>query len=242
MVIYMNIDITEAIKMIPRSVISLIVLFFVTKLIGKKQASELSLFDYVIGISIGNFTAEMVMDLENQYINGIIAIISFGIISFFVSHITAKSIVLRRFIIGVPTIIIEDGKILTNGLKKAKIDINDLLEQCRGAGYFDISEISYALMEVNGKISILPKVDYQVPNLIDLNIKKEKEELTANVIIDGKLMIHNLENINKNVEWLNKELMKNGHSNYKNILLATITNNKLTIYEKKNLKSKKILE
>lgn len=238
----MNIDILEAINMIPRSVISLVVLFFVTKLVGKKQVSELSLFDYVIGISIGNFTAEMVMDLENQYINGIIAIISFGAVSYFVSHITAKSIVLRRFLIGTPTIIIEDGKILTNGLRKAKIDINNLLEQCRGAGYFDISEISYALMEANGKLSILPKVDYQVPNLVDLNIKKEKEQLTANVIIDGKVMINNLENINKDIKWLNKELNKNGHNNYKNILLATVTNNKLTIFEKNSIKSKKILE
>ena len=238
----MNIDFLEAFGMIPRSVISLIVLFFVTKLIGKKQVSELSLFDYVIGISIGNFTAEMVMDVNSQYINGIIAILSFGLVSYFVSHITAKSIVLRRFLIGTPTIIIEDGKISTGGLKKAKIDINDLLEQCRGAGYFDISEVSYAIMEANGKISILPKVDYQVPNLIDLHIKKDKESLSSNVIIDGQILIHHVNNSNKSIEWLNKELKKQGHTNYKNILLATLTNNVLTIYEKDQVKIKKILE
>lgn len=238
----MKFDFVEAIGIIPRSIFSLVVLFFITKLIGKKQVSELSLFDYVIGISIGNFTAEMVMDVNGQYINGIVAIISFGVVSYLVSHLTAKSIVLRRFLIGTPTMIIENGKILTEGLRKAKIDVNDLLEQCRGAGYFDISEISYALMEVNGKLSILPKIDYQIPNLIDLNIKKEKEALTANVIIDGNLMIHNLENINKDIKWLNKELTKQGHSNYKNILLATVTNNQLTIYEKNNQKQKKILE
>lgn len=238
----MNIDITEAFNMIPRSIISILVLFLVTKLIGKKQVSQLSLFDYVIGISIGNFTAEMVMDLDNQYINGVVAIITFGVVSYFVSYITAKSIVLRRFIVGIPTIIIDNGKISLNGLKKAKIDINDLLEQCRNQGYFDISEISYAVMEANGKISILPKINYQVPNLEDLNIKKEKEQLTANVIIDGKLMINNLKNINKDIKWLNKELNKNGYNNYNSILLATVTNNKLTIYEKSNIKSKKILE
>ena len=127
-------------------------------------------------------------------------------------------------------------------MAKAKIDINDLLQQCRNAGYFDISEVSYAIMEVNGKISILPKVDYQVPNLQDLKIKKEKESLTSNVIIDGNLMIHNLKNSNKNLEWLNKELAKQGHTNYKNILLATITGDTLTVYEKLRLKPKKVLE
>lgn len=238
----MNVDVNEALSIIPRAIFSLIVLFFITKLIGKKQVSELSLFDYVIGISIGNFTAEMTMDLNSQYINGIVAIISFGVVSYLVSYITMKSISLRRFLIGIPTIIIEDEKISLQGLKKAKIDINDLLEQCRAQGYFDISEISYAVMEVNGKLSILPKTDYQVPTLKDLKIKGDKAYLTSNVIIDGNLMEKNLKNSNKNIEWLNKELLKQGHSNYDNILLATITNNKLTIFEKTNVNTTKTLE
>ena len=193
----MNIDYLEAFKIIPRSITSLVVLFFITKLMGKKQVSELSLFDYVIGISIGNFTAEMVMSFDNQYINGIIAIVTFGVISYLVSVVTMKNMTLRRFIIGVPTVIIEDGKISLEALKKTKLDINDLLEQCRTMGYFDITEISYAILEVNGKISILPKSDYQVPTLTDLNIKKDKNYLSANIIIDGKLIKDNLENTNK---------------------------------------------
>ncbi len=235
-------NINEALSIIPRSVISLIVLFFVTKLIGKKQVSELSLFDYVIGISIGNFTAEMTMSLDHQYINGIVAIVSFGIVSYLVSITTIKSMHLRRFIIGVPTVIIEDGKILRESLKKTKLDVNDLLEQCRSQGYFDISEVSYAILEVNGKVSILPKSDYQVPTLKDLNIKGNKAYLSSNIIIDGNLMKNNLENTNKSLTWLNKELTKLGHTNYENILLATITNGTLKVYEKNNEEAKKVLE
>lgn len=239
---FMNIDIVEALRIIPRGAISLVVLFFITKLMGKKQVSELSLFDYVIGISIGNFTAEMVMNFDYQYINGIIAISTFGIISYLVSIVTLKSIHLRRFLIGVPTVIIEDGKISLNALRKAKLDINDLLEECRGEGYFDISEISYAILEVNGKLSILPKSDYQVPNLKDLKIKKDKAYLSVNVIIDGVLMEENLRNSNKGLDWLNKELKKQGHANYENILLATITNGVLSVFEKNDIKAKEVLE
>lgn len=238
----MEINIIEALRIIPRGITSLVVLFFITKLMGKKQVSELSLFDYVIGISIGNFTAEMVMNFNNQYINGIIAITTFGIISYLVSVLTLKSMTLRRFIIGVPTVIIEEGKINLNALKKTKLDVNDLLEQCRGEGYFDISEISYAILEVNGKLSILPKSDYQVPNLKDLKIKKNKAYLSVNVIIDGVLMENNLKNTNKNIEWLNKELEKQGHTNYENILLATITNGVLSVFEKNNTEMQKVLE
>ena len=239
---YMNIDYLEAFKIIPRSITSLVVLFFITKLMGKKQVSELSLFDYVIGISIGNFTAEMVMSFDNQYINGIVAIITFGVISYLVSVVTMKNMTLRRFIIGVPTVIIEDGKISLEALKKTKLDINDLLEQCRTMGYFDIKEISYAILEVNGKISILPKSDYQVPTLTDLNIKKDKNYLSSNIIIDGKLIKDNLENTNKDEKWLKKELKKQGYSSYNNILLATLTNGNLAVFEKNHKRTKKVLE
>lgn len=238
----MNIDFIEAFKIIPRSVVSLIVLFLITKLMGKKQVSELSLFDYVIGISIGNYTAEMVMNFDYQYINGIIAILTFGIISYLVSVLTMKSMSLRRFLIGVPTIIIDEGKISLEALKKAKLDINDFLEQCRGEGYFDVSEISSAILEVNGKISILPKRDYQVPTLKDLKIKANKEYLSVNVIIDGNLMENNLKNSNKNKAWLDKELEKQGYNGYENILLATITNDSLNIFDKDTKTPKKVLE
>lgn len=238
----MNIDFIKAFKIIPRSVVSLIILFLITKLMGKKQASELSLFDYVIGISIGNYTAEMVMNFDYQYINGIIAILTFGIISYLVSVLTMKNMSLRRFLIGVPTIIIDEGKISLEALKKAKLDINDFLEQCRGEGYFDVSEISSAILEVNGKISILPKRDYQVPTLKDLKIKANKEYLSVNVIIDGNLMENNLKNSNKNKAWLDKELEKQGYNGYKNILLATITNDSLNIFDKDTKTPKKVLE
>lgn len=238
----MNIDFIEAIRIIPRSVLSLVILFLITKLMGKKQVSELSLFDYVIGISIGNYTAEMVMNFDYQYINGIIAILTFGIISYLVSILTMKSMLLRRFLIGVPTIIIDEGKISLEALKKAKLDINDFLEQCRSEGYFDVSEISSAILEVNGKISILPKRDYQVPTLKDLKIKTNKEYLSVNVIIDGNLMENNLQNSNKNIEWLNKELEKQGYDGYDNILLATITNDVLSVFEKNAKIPKKVLE
>ena len=238
----MNIDFIEAFKIIPRSVVSLIVLFLITKLMGKKQVSELSLFDYVIGISIGNYTAEMVMNFDYQYINGIIAILTFGIISYLASVLTMKNMSLRRFLIGVPTIIIDEGKISLEALKKAKLDINDFLEQCIGEGYFDVSEISSAILEVNGKISILPKRDYQIPTLKDLKIKANKEYLSVNVIIDGNLMENNLKNSNKNKAWLDKELEKQGYNGYENILLATITNDSLNIFDKDTKTPKKVLE
>jgi len=240
---FSNIDYLELARIVPRSLISLITLFLITKLIGKKQVSELSLFDYVIGISIGNFTAEMTMAMDGQYLNGVVAIIVFGLFAYLVSLITMKSITLRRIIIGIPSVLVEDGQILVDNLKHVNIDINEFLEQCRSQGYFDLSEISYAIMESNGKLSILPKAEYKPVTIKDMKLKYTKENLTSNVIIDGKFMKNNIKNTEKSIDWIKHELKVKGYTDMSNIILATLKDNTLTVYEKNKGKDvKKVLE
>lgn len=90
----------ELLDVFIRALLSLITLFLIAKMLGAKQVSQLSLFDYVIGISIGNFAAEMTINLESQYLNGILAVVVFGFVAYFVSFLTMKSIKLRRFFYG----------------------------------------------------------------------------------------------------------------------------------------------
>ena len=241
---YCSIDFKELLDVTIRALSSLVTLFLVTKMLGKKQVSQLSLFDYVIGISIGNFAAEMTINLESKEINGIWAVILFGLFAYLISYLTMKSIMLRRFFMGTPTILIQDGKIIEKNLKKMKFDINDMLEEVRSAGYFDLSQVEYALLEANGEVSILPKPEYRPLTPKDMNIKVSKEGLCSNVIIDGKIMHNNLENINKDEKWLNKQLKVKGYSDISKILLATIdVNNKLVIYERNyNIDAKDVLE
>ena len=240
----MSINYSELLDVTFRSLLSLITLFFVTKLIGKKQVSELSLFDYVIGITIGNFAAEMTINLESQEVNGILAVIIFGLVAYIVSKLTMKSIRIRRFFIGVPTMIIQNGKILYEPMRKMKMDINDLLEQCRMNGYFDISEIEYAILEASGDLSILPKSEYRPVNPSDMSLKVKKAGLVSNIVIDGKIMYHNLENVHKDSEWLMKQLKIKGYKDLSDILLVTLDNEeKLVIYEKnRNVHNFDVLE
>ena len=240
----MDFNVSEFVNVTIRAISSLITLFLVTKMLGKKQVSQLSLFDYVIGISIGNFAAEMTINLESNEINGIWAVVLFGVFAYTISILTMKSIKLRRFFMGTPTVIIQEGKILEKNLKKVKFDINDMLEEIREQGYFDISQINYAIMEANGKFSILPKSDYRPLTPKDMKLKVNNESIQSNVIIDGKVMKNNLINMNKDVKWLNKKLKVQGYGDVSKILLATLDNNeKLTIYEKsKNTKSIDVFE
>ena len=216
-----------------RTILVLIILFFITKMMGKKQISELNFFDYVVGITIGSIAADISLDIEKDMIAGIAALFIYGFISYIISFVSIKSILARRFFIGVPTVLVEKGKIIESGLKKSKIDVNDLLMEARENGYFNLDEIDYALMEVNGNISFLPKEKEKPVTKKDMKIKCSNEGLTVNGIIDSKYMVNNMKAINKDKEWLDHELKVNGYDNYDNILLATIDNNyKVTIYEK----------
>ena len=234
----------ELLDVLIRALSSLVILFLVTKMLGKKQVSQLSMFDYVIGISIGNFAAEMTINLDSQFINGLFAVVIFGFIAYFVSIVTMKSITLRRFFMGCSTIIIQNGKLLDKGLKKSKLDINDLLELCRSQGYFDISQIEYAILEANGNLSILPKANYKPITSSDMNLTLPDIGLCANVVIDQKIMKKNLSLVNKDEKWLRKKLKVKGYNDLSNILLVTIdNNNKISIYEKNdNLKVQNVLE
>ena len=216
-----------------RTILILIILFFITKMMGKKQISELNFFDYVVGITIGSIAADISLDIEKDMLAGIAALFIYGFISYIISFVSIKSILARRFFIGVPTVLVEKGKIIESGLKKSKIDVNDLLMVARENGYFNLDEIDYALMEVNGNISFLPKENDKPVTKKDMKIKCNNEGLTVNAIIDSKYMANNMKAINKDKEWLDHELKVNGYDNYDNILLATIDNNyKVTIYEK----------
>ena len=113
------------------------------------------------------------------------------------------------------------------------IDVNELLQEARNNGYFDISQIEYAIMEPNGRISFLLKSKYNQPTLKDMKIKADYQGLCSNLVIDGKIMHNNLKQINKDEKWLMKRLSNNGYTELDNIILVICdSKEKLTIFEK----------
>lgn len=219
-------------EIIFRSVFAFVILFIITKLLGKRQMSQLSLFDYVVGISIGNFASEMAINLEANYLNAMTAMVVFGICALIVSISTMKSIVLRRIFTGKPTVIIQHGKLIYENMKRNKYDTNDLIEEARSNGYFDLNEIEFAILEANGRVSFLPKGEYKNVTIKDMNLKVEKQGLCANVIVDGNIMENHLKSIGKDKEWLIHKLKIKGKE-VQDILLATVDiNDKLLIYDR----------
>jgi len=231
-------------EVVYRTFLSALTLFLLAKAMGRKQIGELNTFDYIIGITIGSIASEMTVNSDVSLINCVVAMTVFSLIGILISYGTTKSMFLRRFFTGCPIILIDNGKIIEKGLNKARFDINDLLQECRINGYFDISEIAYAMMEANGRISFLLKSKYTPATLSDMKIKASKKGLCANLIIDGNIMMEHLKNINKDSAWLLTRLENMGYSDYSNILLASCdTKEQITVYLKSvPLTNSKVLE
>ena len=231
-------------EVVYRTFLSALTLFLLAKAMGRKQIGELNTFDYIIGITIGSIASEMTVNSDVSLINCIVAMAVLSLIGILMSYGTTKSMFLRRFFTGCPIILIENGKIIEKGLNKARFDINDLLQECRINGYFDISEIAYAVMEANGRISFLLKSKYTPVTLSDMKIKASKKGLCVNLIIDGNIMMEHLKNINKDSAWLLTRLENMGYSDYSNILLASCdTKERITVYLKSvPLTNSKVLE
>ena len=182
----------EVFYIIALSIGSIIAIFILTKLMGYRQMSQMSMFDYINGITIGSIAAEMSTSLESNFVQPLTAMIVYALSAILLSWIGSKFIKARRVIEGTPLVLMNHGEIYRENLKKAKMDVTEFLVQCRVSGYFDVSKLETAILEGNGKISFLPKVTDRPATPEDLNLSPQQDHMVANVILDGKIMEQNL--------------------------------------------------
>jgi uncharacterized membrane protein YcaP (DUF421 family) len=227
----------ECLDIFARSVVSVVALFIFAKIMGTKQISQLTFYDYIIGISIGSAAAAMAVDHQISYIGGIIAIATYAAFATLISISTTKSITLRRIFTGTPYIIVNKGQIVYDNLKKSKLDTNDFLLQARAQGYFDLSQIEYAILESSGKISFMLKSENRPVTPIDMALSPPQEKLMADVIIDSKIMYQNLSTIGKDEKWLSSKLVSL-NKNIKNIVLCITDGTDIHVFEKNYVESK----
>ncbi len=209
------------------SVLSMLLLFVMTKLTGDKQISQMSAFDYIVGITIGSSAAEMAIGGE-VFIPAAVATFIYGVAAFLISYICNKSLKARHFLNGEPVILFRNGVFYKKNMAKVRMDMGEFLTQCRTNGTFSLKDISCVIMEQNGKVSFLKKLG------------DEYGQLAVNVMVDGKILSDNLAQIGKTDWWLINELDRR-KLRVHDIMLATVENGKLFVYpfsekeEKNNL-------
>lgn len=211
----------EVIKLLLMSLGSVVFLFIISKFSGKKQIAQLEFIDYVMGISIGSIAAEMATDLsDSPFWYYLVAMTIFFLFDLCVTLLGRKGPLMKKFFKGKPLTIIYDGKLQYDFLKKSKLDVNEVLALCREQGYFNLNDISYAIFENSGQISILPKANQKPTVVSDFNIKAEKPSLSYYMVIDGLVSYSSLTELNKDKEWLYEKLKIENKKQLKNIILA----------------------
>ena len=231
---------SEILYIVVLSLGSIIAIFLLTKLMGYRQMSQMSMFDYVNGITMGSIAAEMATSLDTGFEKPLVAMIVYALVSLLLSTVSSKSIKARRMLEGAPLVLLNNGEIYRHNLRKAKIDVSELLVQCRINGYFDISKLQTAILEGNGKISFLQKATDRPLTPADVQLSPQQDYMVANVILDGKVMDENLRHTGKDEKWLLDQIKGQGAKRIEDVLLASCdSNNKLQVYLKDNQKEAK---
>lgn len=187
-----------------------IILYFITlialKAMGKRQLGQLQPFDFVILLIISE-TASLAMQSNTvSLVNSVVPIVVLTILQIILSLANLKSEKVRSIACGNPVTLIKNGKFQENELAKLRVNINDILEQCRIQGYFDISALDTVLMETNGQISIFPKTENRPIEIGDIKIKPPQEVLPFLVILDGHINNHALQKLGYNESWLDNQI------------------------------------
>ena len=136
---------SEILYIIALSLGSIIAIFILTKIMGYRQMSQMSMFDYIISITIGSIAAEMSTALDKNFAQPLTAMIVYALSAVLLSWISSKSIRIRRVVEGKPLVLLSNGELYLGNLKRAKIDVSEFVEQCRVSGYFDVSKLETAV-------------------------------------------------------------------------------------------------
>lgn len=219
----------EWVEVALRALLFAAVLFLITKILGKKQLSQLSFFEYVSGITIGSIGAGVVTGLDRSIFHALVGLAVFTAITFFAGYFSLKSRKFRNFVEGKGVIFIKDGKVLEENLKKERYTIDELSELLRQKDIFQAADVEFAVLEATGDLSVLLKKENQplTPAMLGFSVPPEKEPQT--VIMDGSILDESLAALKLNRGWLNEELQKQSLTAEQVFLGQVDSSGKLTV-------------
>ncbi|MBM7855296.1 uncharacterized membrane protein YcaP (DUF421 family) [Desulfohalotomaculum tongense] len=217
-----------------RTIILFSLIAVALRLMGKRQIGQLQPFELVIIILLAELAVIPMADIGVPLVSGIVAIITLVLFQVTLSYLSLKSERARGIICGRPSVLIENGKIIDQELRRLRYNINDLLEQLRVKNVPNIADVEFAILETSGDLSVIPKSQKRPVIPEDLNISTTYEGLPTTLIIDGLVLRENLAKCSLNEEWLQSELEKLGVKDVKDVLFASLDTGGRLFYQKKS--------
>ena len=203
------------------TVTSLLFLLAITRVTGNRQISSLSAYDYVNSITLGSIAAQMAISPDRNFWFSLIAMVIYGIFTFACAIATDKSARMRQIITGSPIVLMEHGKLYRERFRHAHLDTEEFTALLRSMGYFDIAQIDSAVLETNGKLSVLPKAENRPVTPSDMKITVPADAMTCAFIHDGVLSEEALRRCGRDRTWLENQLSSAGIGSVKDVFLAS---------------------
>ncbi len=205
-----------------RSFISFFSLLILVRIMGKQQVSELTFFDYIVGITIGSIASTLSVQVNQNTLATLVGMVMWIVLPLLLAFLSLHNVWVRKMVEGEATMVIKNGKILDNNLAKVRISIDDLISQLRTQGVFNITDVEFALLETNGRLSIQKKSQKQPVTPGDLNIPTQYNGLPTNLIDGGILLMDALQSLNLSKAWLHHQLMKQNIRDISEVALAQL--------------------
>lgn len=210
------------------------------RLMGKREIGKLSIFDLVVSIMMAEIAVFIIEDPEMAISRAIIPILTLMLTQIILSYITLKSKKIRDLVEGEPVILIANGKVKDEEMRKQRYTIDDLLTQLREKNIANIADVEFAILETSGKLSIFPKPSELPITKKDLGMDVEQYNgLPLPLVADGRVISKNLQKINKDFNWLHNQLLMHGYNNIKKIYFASIDHNGTLYIDPKDPKGEK---
>jgi uncharacterized membrane protein YcaP (DUF421 family) len=185
-------------------------LLIFTRLLGQTQIGQLTFYEYINGITIGSIAASVAASDPDKVWNHFFDLIIFVILTYLISVVTLKSRPLRKLIDGTPVVVIKNGRIVRDGLKGLRYDLDELHAQLRENGIMDIAEVEYGIIETTGALSIIKKPLQQTATKQDINVSANQINMPVELILDGEVQREALTQSGITREWLDSQLALRG--------------------------------
>lgn len=211
-------------------VIRTAVLYVVTmvsmRVMGKRQIGQLQPFELVVILIISEMATIGVQDNDQPLLHSLLPIVTITVLQISIALVNMKSRAFRQLVCGRPTYVIKGGEILEEEMRRLRLNINDLLEQLRYKGFFDVADVEYALMETNGQLSVMPRADKRPVGPADLALYVAHERPALTVIADGEVEPVHLREAGLDEKWLAAKLAAHGIAKAEDVFFMSVDSEK----------------
>jgi uncharacterized membrane protein YcaP (DUF421 family) len=203
-----------------RTVFAYLLVMFLVKILERKVISHMTLFDFVVGITLGATTANLALGSKRTIADAITVLMTLSLAAGITGYLHIKSLKIRKAVESEPLIVVANGKIVDKNLKKSRIALTELTMLLREKNVFNINDVEFALIEPDGRLSVLLKSQKQPVTPSDLNIATSYKGLTKDLILDGNIMRENLNDVKLDEEWLYSQLSLQNVRNVREVFYA----------------------